>query len=526
MATKKQVNSTKADSKLSSSSSRIRDSKQSLNNRAIPLQQTIGNHRVGQLLQSEKSESNPTSRDPTQKKANNNLPEGLQSNLETSFGQDFSNVNIHKNSRQALELNALAFTQDENIHFAPGQFNPNSESGTNLIGHEFTHVVQQRSGGVKPTTMLGKGLSVNEDSGLETEADHLGKRAARGESIAKYQSSGLGIRNSLRTVQAKSSVIQRAVTTWGGSWDTEQYDLRRDKDPYGRVFPAATGVRGVDIKLKFTPNSNVNAKLIGLTQIANGFVGGAYISPAAGRAITSSDAISVGGGETDEGMAIDRVSNKNNPIYGASNLAAGAGLDTTSVDNNSTANPLQLGVTGGGNATYQLGYRYKSGGSWISKDAMLFDGPTMGNVAKNSRQIFETTALAIKGSQVNTYYGSVQWGWRTDAAGNFSKVSFQVVSQGVPSSSFMKAAGLWNASKTSTGKNTVNLPLEDVQLISNLTGVDIGLGPVFTHLPFGTRVVVQPGLPSMTESFIRVVDGPFTGETGQVLNSELSDERP
>lgn len=462
----------------------------------------------------------------TEKKAGNKqLPKDLSDNLESSFGQDFSNVALSKNSQQAKRLNAHAFAKGENIHFAPGQFNPSTERGKNLIGHEFTHIVQQRNGLVKPTIKLGKRLLGNEDRGLENEADYFGKKAAKGEPVSKYRSSSLGIRNSLRTVQAKSEVVQRAVSTWGGKWDTDQYDLRKNKGANGTVYPAASGVRGVDIKLKFTPQSNANAKLIGLTQSVQGIVNNKtnLTKGAALRNIKAKDAVNIntGKGETDVGTAIDRLHSRNTPIYGSKSLGKGKGLADTAIDNNTTKNPFSLGV----NATYRLGFRYKTGKSWKTQDAMLYDTPTRSGAAKNSRHIFETTALALKGTQAGTYYGSVRWGWRTDSKGSFTKIPLQVVSQGTPSSTFMKAAQLWNTGKTSSGGATIDLPIEDVKLISNPRGVNIGLGPIYTHLPFGTRVVILPGFPSMLDSMIRVVDGPYTGETGVVPTIELADER-
>lgn len=161
------------------------------------------------------------------------------------------------------------------------------------------------------------------------------------------------------------------------------------------------------------------------------------------------------------------------------------------------------------------------------QDAILKDNPSIGSVdvSKSSAQIFETAALAIKGNQKGTYYGSVQWGWQTDAAGNHSKLPFNVISQGVPTSTFMKSAEIWNASKSASGEDTLDLPIVDVKVISNPAGVNIGLGPVYTNLPMGTRVVEMPGFPSMTETYIRVVDGPYTGETGKVNNSDYRDER-
>lgn len=117
----------------------------------------------------------------------NSLPSNLQTTMETSFGQDFSKVSIHTNSQKAVQMNARAYTQDEQVHFAPGEFNPNSTKGKNLIGHELTHVVQQRAGVVKPTKVLQKGVAVNDNKSLENEADTLGKKAVQGETISKYR---------------------------------------------------------------------------------------------------------------------------------------------------------------------------------------------------------------------------------------------------------------------------------------------------------------------------------------------------
>lgn len=145
---------------------------------------------------------------PNQMKKNESLPEDLQENMENSFGQDFTNVNIQKNSQEAVDLNARAFTKGDSVHFAPGEFNPNSEKGKNLIGHEFAHVTQQRSGVVKPTSVMGKGLSLNDDKELESEADNFGEKAVNGELVPKYHSSSLGMRDNFSTIQTKSNIVQ------------------------------------------------------------------------------------------------------------------------------------------------------------------------------------------------------------------------------------------------------------------------------------------------------------------------------
>ncbi|WP_204278956.1 hypothetical protein, partial [Klebsiella aerogenes] len=59
--------------------------------------------------------------------------------------------------------------QGTDIHLAPGQ--------ERHLPHEAWHVVQQRSGRVRPTMRLG-GTAINDDAGLEAEADRMGTRAA------------------------------------------------------------------------------------------------------------------------------------------------------------------------------------------------------------------------------------------------------------------------------------------------------------------------------------------------------------
>ncbi|EDP95124.1 DUF4157 domain-containing protein [Kordia algicida OT-1] len=143
------------------------------------------------------------------KKQNSALPKAVQSNMETSFGQDFSNVSIHTNSQKAVQMNARAYTQGEQVHFALGEFNPNSDKGKNLIGHEFTHVAQQRAGVVKPTKVLQKGVNINDDKNLESEADTFGAKAARGEAVSKYRGAKA---STSATMQRKLSIKGTTAT--------------------------------------------------------------------------------------------------------------------------------------------------------------------------------------------------------------------------------------------------------------------------------------------------------------------------
>ncbi|MGB1206698.1 MAG: DUF4157 domain-containing protein [Chitinophagales bacterium] len=119
------------------------------------------------------------------------LPDGIKNKMENSFQTDFSDVNIHENSDSAQKLGALAYTQGNNIHFAPKQFNTGSKSGQELIGHELTHVVQQRQE-TATANIQQKNAYVNESSALEKEADTMGKIAANGkQAVVKGKGSGI-----------------------------------------------------------------------------------------------------------------------------------------------------------------------------------------------------------------------------------------------------------------------------------------------------------------------------------------------
>jgi hypothetical protein len=136
-----------------------------------PIQRMGGFEDESEELQMKKADG------PLQLKASDNkMPAHVQSKMEKSIGSDFSDVNIHVGS-EASTVGALAYAQGSDIHFAPGQYDPESTSGQQLLGHELAHVQQQRQGRVKPT-IQAKGIAVNDDAGLEREADIKGAKAA------------------------------------------------------------------------------------------------------------------------------------------------------------------------------------------------------------------------------------------------------------------------------------------------------------------------------------------------------------
>ncbi|APD13470.1 hypothetical protein RO07_25390 [Pandoraea pulmonicola] len=97
------------------------------------------------------------------------LPTQLKTNIEAMSGVALDNVKVHYNSSQPAQLNALAYAQGADIHLGPGQ--------EKHLPHEAWHVVQQAQGRVKPTLQAKGEVPVNDDAGLEREADEMGARA-------------------------------------------------------------------------------------------------------------------------------------------------------------------------------------------------------------------------------------------------------------------------------------------------------------------------------------------------------------
>jgi hypothetical protein len=98
------------------------------------------------------------------------MPDHLKAGIESLSGMDMSSVRVHRNSDRPAGLDALAYAQGDNIHLAPGQ--------DHHLPHEAWHVVQQRQGRVAPTMQL-QGVSINDDHGLEAEADRMGAQASQ-----------------------------------------------------------------------------------------------------------------------------------------------------------------------------------------------------------------------------------------------------------------------------------------------------------------------------------------------------------
>ncbi|BDD05584.1 eCIS core domain-containing protein [Aureibacter tunicatorum] len=103
------------------------------------------------------------------KSNNTGLPHQLKTGVENLSGYSMDDVKVHYNSDKPAQLQAHAFAQGTDIHIASGQ--------EKHLPHEAWHVVQQKQGRVKPTMQMKGKVNINDDAGLEKEADEMGAKA-------------------------------------------------------------------------------------------------------------------------------------------------------------------------------------------------------------------------------------------------------------------------------------------------------------------------------------------------------------
>jgi hypothetical protein len=127
------------------------------------------------------------------------LPDPLKAGVESLSGTDLSDVRVFFNSARPAQVDALAYTQGNEIHLGPGQ--------ERHLPHEAWHVVQQRQGRVQPTAQAG-GFQINDDARLEAEADRMGQRAS---ATPAWQQPASGEKTAAHVPQAQGGPIQRRM---------------------------------------------------------------------------------------------------------------------------------------------------------------------------------------------------------------------------------------------------------------------------------------------------------------------------
>ncbi len=95
------------------------------------------------------------------------LPPWLRARFERSLGADLSAVRVHSDDSAgaaARAVGARAFAHGQDVFFAEGKYQPDSNAGQRLLAHEVAHTVQTAAGSSRP------GLSAPGDA-IESDAD-------------------------------------------------------------------------------------------------------------------------------------------------------------------------------------------------------------------------------------------------------------------------------------------------------------------------------------------------------------------
>lgn len=154
---------------------------------------------------------------------NTGLPDNLKSGIENLSGYSMNDVKVHYNSSQPATLQAHAYAQGTDIHVAPGQ--------EKHLPHEAWHVVQQKQGRVKPTRQMKGKVNVNDDMGLEKEADVMGAKAVQMKSgqstLPVYQ---FVTQDDVEAVISDKIGVKSQIDSYGGLCGGWSISLLKEKD--------------------------------------------------------------------------------------------------------------------------------------------------------------------------------------------------------------------------------------------------------------------------------------------------------
>src|SRR5262249_40321125 len=110
------------------------------------------------------------------------LEPNAQAQLETGLRADLDDVRVHTDAEaaeMAEAVDAVAFTSGRDIFFGPGEYQPATSDGLELLAHEAAHTVQQAAGPVDGAPAEGGVLLSHPSDPFEQAAEKLAHEVAR-----------------------------------------------------------------------------------------------------------------------------------------------------------------------------------------------------------------------------------------------------------------------------------------------------------------------------------------------------------
>jgi hypothetical protein len=200
---------------------------------AEPVQQVADEESLqGRLFENRSSGAQLAAAAEAPRPNNTGLPDDLKSGVESLSGMSLDRVKVHYNSDKPSQLQAHAYAQGSEIHLAPGQ--------ERHLQHEAWHVVQQAQGRVRPTMQMKGNLPVNDDAGLESEADVMGAKAVNlGQAVAQKAALSTTAREGVPGVVQRAELANDKLNVAG-----EFHDISGARRPSEIAYSAAmTGGR-------------------------------------------------------------------------------------------------------------------------------------------------------------------------------------------------------------------------------------------------------------------------------------------
>lgn len=142
------------------------------------------------------------------------IPAEMKAQYEALSGFSFDDVRVHYNSDRPAQLQALAYTQGNQVYVGAGQ--------EKHLPHELGHVVQQKLGVVKPNIQM-EGVPINDEEALEHQADEMGNLQG-------------SLEHGDRTVSSVNHVVQRKKTHFSDLLNEKDGKKRDEKVPGVLVY--------------------------------------------------------------------------------------------------------------------------------------------------------------------------------------------------------------------------------------------------------------------------------------------------
>ena len=163
----------------------------------------------------------------------------VKSEMESGFGADFSQVKTHTGKHAAdmnKSLGAKAFTNQGDIYFNQGNFDPASKDGKHLLAHELTHTIQQ--GAAKPAAPKTnqpaekKDLNPSDIAAAKDQAKATPGTAEKAEKLVKEASSDLKGKQPVATTPQPAVEQQQEALAEKQAANQEKQAEEAQKEPH------------------------------------------------------------------------------------------------------------------------------------------------------------------------------------------------------------------------------------------------------------------------------------------------------